>query len=158
MHFVDDVDFELPLGRRVPHVVAQLAHFIDAVVARAVDFQHIETVAAGDFLAVVAYAARAYGRPFDAIQRLRQDSRRRGFANAARPDKQIGVSQAVLFDRVFQRARDVRLADQIVECLRAIFSGENLVAHAFNLTASSKLAKALEIRNKSVGLTAAPYS
>ena len=43
------------------------------------------------------------------------------------------MSQAVLRDRILQRTRDMRLADQIVERLGAIFSGENLVTHAFNL-------------------------
>ena len=46
VHFVDDVDLELPFARRVTHVVAQLAHLLDAVVARAVDFENVEAVAA----------------------------------------------------------------------------------------------------------------
>ena len=59
VHFVDDVDLELRLGRRVANVVAQLAHLLDAVVARAVDLEHVEAVAAGDLLAAIAHAARA---------------------------------------------------------------------------------------------------
>jgi hypothetical protein len=47
------------------------------------------------------------------------------------------VSKPVLCDRVFQRARDVRLPHQIVEGLGTIFSGENLVTHAINLNASA---------------------
>jgi len=44
------------------------------------------------------------------------------------------VGEPVLRDRVFQRARHVRLPDQIVKSLWSIFSGENLVTHAINLT------------------------
>ena len=44
------------------------------------------------------------------------------------------MRKAVLGDRIFQRARDVRLANQIIENLGTVFSRENLVAHAFNLT------------------------
>ena len=46
VHFVDDVDLEMPFARRVADVVAQLAHLLDAVVARAIDLEHIEAVAA----------------------------------------------------------------------------------------------------------------
>ena len=133
MHFVDDVDLELALGRRITNVVAQLAHLFDAVVARAVDLEHVETVAAGDFLAAVAYAAGCDGRPVNAIERFGQDARGRGFADSARPDEKIGVREPILLDRVLQRPRDVLLADEIVERLRAVFSRKNLVAHAPNL-------------------------
>ena len=44
------------------------------------------------------------------------------------------MGQAVLRDRIFQRARDVWLPDQIIESLGPIFSRENLVAHGLNLT------------------------
>ena len=48
MHFVDEINLVSPFGRRVAHVVAQFAHVFDAVVARAVDLDDIETVAAGN--------------------------------------------------------------------------------------------------------------
>ena len=133
VHFVDDVDLEMPFARRVTHVVAQLAHLLDAVVARAVDLEHVEAVARRDFLAAIANAARRHGRAVHAIERLRQDARRRSFPDPARADEEIGVGEAVLLDRVLERARHVRLPDEIVERLRPIFSRENLIAHAPNL-------------------------
>jgi len=45
------------------------------------------------------------------------------------------MGKPVLRDSVFQRARDVDLPYQIIEDLRPVFSGENLVTHAFNLNA-----------------------
>ena len=45
------------------------------------------------------------------------------------------MGQAILRHRVFEGARDVGLADQIVKRLRPIFSRENFVAHALNLNA-----------------------
>jgi hypothetical protein len=39
------------------------------------------------------------------------------------------VREPVLRHRIFQRARDVILADQVVKRLRPILSGENLVIH-----------------------------
>ena len=44
------------------------------------------------------------------------------------------MREPVLGDRIFQRTRDVRLPDQIVKGLGPIFSSENFVAHALNLT------------------------
>jgi hypothetical protein len=130
VHLVDEIDFVTPFGRRIPNVLAQLAHVLDAVVTCAVDFDHVETVAASDLAAVVAHTAWRNRRALNAIKRLCQNSCRRSFANAARANKKIRVREPVLRHRIFQRARDVGLADQIVKRLRAILSGENLVIHA----------------------------
>ena len=73
------------------------------------------------------------GRSVHAIERLGQDARRRGLADAARSDKQVGMREPVLLDRILERARDVRLSDEIVERLRSIFAGKNLIAHGPNL-------------------------
>ena len=129
MHLVDEIDFVTPFGRRIPNVLAQLAHVLDAVVACAVDFDHVETVAAGDLAAVIAHAAWRNRRAFDAVERLCQNSCRRSFANSTRANKKIRVREPVLRHRIFQRARDVSLTDQIVKRLRPILSGENLVIH-----------------------------
>src|SRR5262249_56921129 len=97
------------------------------------DFDHVEAIAAGDLAAVITRAAWRNRRAFDAVERLRQNSCRRSFANTARADKKIRVRETVLRHRIFQRARDVSLANQIVKRLRSILSGENLVTHAVNL-------------------------
>ena len=47
------------------------------------------------------------------------------------------MRKPVLRHRIFQRARDVGLADQIVKCLGPILSGENLVIHLMNLIVMS---------------------
>ena len=44
------------------------------------------------------------------------------------------MGEPVLSDRIFQRPRDVWLPDQIVKSLGPVFSGEDFVAHALNLT------------------------
>ena len=63
------------------------------------------------------------------IERFSQDPRGRCFPRPARPDEKIGVSEAILLDRIFERACDVRLPDNIVERLGPVFAGKNLVAH-----------------------------
>jgi len=68
VHFVDDVDLETGLRRRVAHVVAQLAHVINAAVARAIDLDYVEAVAPGDLQAVVAFSTWRDSRAFDAVE------------------------------------------------------------------------------------------
>ena len=134
MHFVDQINFVTAFGRRVTHVIAQLADVFHAVIACTVDLDDVETVTTSDLATIVADAARSHRRPLFTIERFRQDSCGRCFPDAARSDEQIGVCEPVLLNRILERARHMGLADQIVECLGAIFAREDLVGHALNLT------------------------
>ena len=51
------------------------------------------------------------------------------------------MGQPVLLNGVFQRLRDVPLANEIIESLGAIFAGENLIAHFANLVGSLRQAR-----------------
>jgi len=51
VHFVDDVDLEGALGRRVLAVLAQVTDLIDRIVGRPVDLDHIHAVSSHDRLA-----------------------------------------------------------------------------------------------------------
>jgi hypothetical protein len=61
------------------------------------------------------------------IQRFRQKSGGRCFADAARAAKQICVMQAVVFDRVAQSARNRFLTGNFFKRLRSPFAGNNLI-------------------------------
>jgi len=98
-----------------------------------IDLEYIEAVSGRDFLAAVAHSAGRNSRTVHAIERLRQDARRRCFADAAGSDEQIGVRETILLDRILQRSRDMRLPDEIVKSLGTIFSGKDLVTHRLNL-------------------------
>src|SRR5262249_714832 len=76
VHFVDEVNFVTAFGRRIPNVLAQLANVLDAVVACTVDFDDVETVAAGDLATVIAHPAWSNRRAFDAVEGLCQNSGR----------------------------------------------------------------------------------
>ena len=73
MHFIDEIDFVTTFCRSITHIVAQLADIFDAVIARAVDFDDIKTIASGNFPAVVALSAWRDRRAFLAVERFRQD-------------------------------------------------------------------------------------
>ena len=66
-------------------------------------------------------------RAVGAIEALGEDAGDGGFARAARADEQVGMGDAVLGDGVAQRLRDVLLADDILEPLRAVFARYDLV-------------------------------
>jgi hypothetical protein len=127
---VNDVDLELRIGGRVFARLAQLAHLLDAVVARAVNLQHVERTAFGDFHAAQIGVVKIHLRPAGAVQAFGEDAGDGGLAGAARPAEKVGVRDALLRDGVGERLRDVLLPDDVGETLRAVFAGDDLVAHA----------------------------
>ena len=82
------------------HGFAQFAHLLDAVVAGAVDFQHIERAAFGDFLALGIVVVEIDLGSAGAVQALGEDARDGRFARAARAAEQIGMGDALLLDGV----------------------------------------------------------
>jgi hypothetical protein len=129
VHLVDQIDAILPAGREEADILPQVADLFDAIVARAVDFEDIEAVAAGNFAAGIAFAARILGRAFDAIERLGKNAGGGRFAHPARSDKKISVGQPVALHRIAQGAHHGVLTEDLFESLRTVFAGENLVAH-----------------------------
>ena len=68
MHFVDQVDLVTPLGRCVSNVLTELPDVVDTVIAGTINLDDIETVAAGNLAAVIAFSARRHGRSLHAIE------------------------------------------------------------------------------------------
>ncbi len=87
MDLVDDVDFVAALRGGVADVVAQVAHLLDAVVRGAVDLEHVEAAALGDFDADVLLRIELGGRPVLGLERLGQDARGGGLAVPRGPTK-----------------------------------------------------------------------
>jgi len=109
VNLVNDVDLKFAAGREA-HIIAEFANLIDAIVARAVDFQHIEVDPLRNLPAGITDSARVDGRAMDAVHGLGQNAGRGGFARTAGPDKKVSVSQALLLNRVLQRSNDMILA------------------------------------------------
>src|SRR5207248_7245132 len=89
VHFVDDVDFEFRIGGHVFAGLPQLAHLLDTVVARAVDFQNVERTALGDLLAARVIFVEIYFWSVRAIEAFSENPGDRGLAGAARTAKEI---------------------------------------------------------------------
>ncbi len=131
VHLVDDVDLAPQLRGLVADTVTELADVVDAVVGRAVDLEVVDRGAGGDGLARRADAARRRRRALLTAERLGQHAGRGGLADAACAAEQKGVVDALLGERVRQRARHVLLPDDVVEGLRPVLACEDEVRHGF---------------------------
>ena len=130
VNFVNDVDLERRIGGRVFAGLAEFADLLHAVITRAVNFQHVERAAFGDFLHARIIVIEIHLRAAGAVQAFGEDAGNRGFPCAARPAEQVSVRDTFLGDGVGERLGDVFLADDIGETLRAVFSGDDLITHA----------------------------
>jgi hypothetical protein len=143
--FVDDVDFKITARWCEADIISKLPNLVDAVVAGTVDFEHVEADTLGNLPTRVADSARIDGRTMNAVQRLGQDPGRRRFTSSARADKKVGVSNTLLLNCIFQRLNDVILAENVVEYLGPIFSGEDLVTHADNVVSCPRRGQDLKV-------------
>ena len=128
--FVDDEHLVAVAHRRDrERLDDDLADGVDAGVGGAVDLEDVQVAAFGDLHARIADAARVARRSVDAVQRPRQDARRRRLADAARAGEDERLREPAAGDRVLQRIDDAALADDVLELLRTPFAGESYVGH-----------------------------
>ena len=129
---VDDVHLVAAVDRRVADLVAQLADVVDAAVGGGVHLDHVERRRGGDRPAAFAHAAGRDGRLGDhvlgvgprAVERLGQDLGHARLAGAARPGEDVGVGDGSATHGVLQGLRDVVLAGDLGEGLRAVLAVE----------------------------------
>src|SRR5690606_37529905 len=126
--FVNDVHAIAPLRRRYLDLINDgFADFFHLRVGSRVNLDEIhQSGVARDAEAEVARVARRGGGALLAIETLGEQARGGGFAGAARPAEEIGMSDAqrLAGERVAQSLRDVLLSHVILEGLRAIFAVE----------------------------------
>ncbi len=131
MGFVENVNLEAVARGAIARGLAQLANFVNAAIGGGVDFDHVHGISGANFDAGIANSARLGDRLVRraAVQRHRQNARDGGLADAAMSAENVAVGGASLLDGVFQGAGDVVLPDDFGEFLRAVFAGQDLVAH-----------------------------
>ncbi len=137
VHFVDHIDLEARIDRRVHRAFQQRRHLVDAAIARRIHLEIIDEAPFIDLPARAAHAARRGGHARFAVERLREDARERRLADAARAREQVGVMQAAAVECVRERTNDVLLADERREGFRPPFACENLIGHAEIVSATS---------------------
>ena len=134
--FVDDVDLVAGARRRIAHAVVDLAHIIDAGMGCRVHFQHVHVPAFHDRLAMHARHRHVNGRPLNrsirqfVIQGAGEDSRGRGFSDAAHPGQNPRLRYPAGFEGVRNGADHRFLADQIVEAGGTVFPRQHAIVLA----------------------------
>ncbi|CAB3758216.1 hypothetical protein LMG29542_03263 [Paraburkholderia humisilvae] len=129
VHFVDHIDLEARIDRRIHRALEQRGHFVDPAIARRIHFDIVDEAPFVDLPARAAHAARRGGDARLTVERLREDARQRGLADAACSGEQIGVMQAAAVERMRERAHDVLLSDERREIFRPPLACENLIGH-----------------------------
>ena len=127
MDFVDDENLVAVADRRDAEAGDDdVADLFDLGIGRGVDLEDVDVAALSDLDAGVADSARIRGRPLDAVQRARENPRRRGLADAARPGEDKRLRDPLRRNRVAERLGDAALADDVIEPLRPPFAGDYL--------------------------------
>ena len=130
VNFVDNVDFVARRNRGVAHLFDDLAHVIDPGVRCRVHLDHVDMAAFGNRNAGLTHTARINRRPAlpirpNAVQRLGDQPRGRGFTDPPYPGHQKRMGQPVARDSVGKGAHHRFLSDQFGKGLRAIFARQH---------------------------------
>ena len=133
--FVDDVNFVACRNGRIAHSLNNLTDIINAGVARGIHFDNIDMATFGNRHTRLAGAARinrwaTLPVRTNAVQRLGNQSRRRGFPDTADTSHQKRMRQTVAFDRIAKRLHHRILADKLGKGPRTILTRENAVGSA----------------------------
>ena len=138
VHFIDHVDLVARVAGRVRGPLQQRHHVVHTAVAGGIHLDVVDEAAGVDRRAGVADVAGC-GRHVTAavepgaVQRLGQDARQRGLADATRAGEQVGVVKLLAGQRMAERAHHVVLTDQRGEIARAPLARENLIRHDHSL-------------------------
>ena len=130
--FVDDEDLAAVARRRVGHDLDEVARLIHLAVRGAVDLESIERAALEhlDARGALAAGSRRWAIGRVAVDGRREETRRGGLADAARPREEIRVRQPVGGDGVRQRPDDLLLADDVRERARPPLAGEGNIGRS----------------------------
>ena len=126
---VDDEDLSPVARRRVRHDFDEIARLVHLPVRGAVDLEGVERAALEHLHARRARAAGSRRRAVEraAVDRGREEARRRRLADAARARKKVCVRQPVGGNRVREGADDLVLPHDVRERARPPFPGEGNV-------------------------------
>ena len=150
MHFVDDIDLFLPHRRRILDAFPQFPDAVHAVVGCRIDLDDIHkspvlyshtvgTMAARPFVILFKFAVT---RCSEAVDRLGQDAGRGGFSRSTGSAKEIGMTDRICSDLIFQDFYDMLLPEDFAENLRPLGTVKCCI-HDFSLscTANKELRK-----------------
>ena len=129
MDFVDHEHFVLADHRRVLSLFQKIADVIDTGIRSRIDFNHIHRMTARNIETAFALSTRNQRITARAVQRFRQDACRGRFTDTTGSRKKERMMQTTADDCIFNRLRDMLLANQIVERFRSPFARHCNISH-----------------------------
>ena len=129
VHLVDEVHLVTAAGRRELDVVHQVACLVYLRTGCSIHLEQVDEPARVDLDARAALAARLRGDAGIAIDAFREDSSKRRLADPTGAGEEEGVVESIRVQRIDERARDVRLPDELLEVAGTPLSGKHLIAH-----------------------------
>ena len=131
MHLVDDVDLVFTLGGRISHLVPDLTNVVYAVVGGCVDFYYIHGSACRYRAAGRARSAGIAIHRVFTVHRPGEDLRNRCFSGTPGTAKQVGMSDSVCIDLIFQCDYNVILSPDVAKLCRPKLPVEGHIRHVF---------------------------
>src|SRR5438270_760257 len=122
MRLVKHVHLVLPGRRRHHDFFTQVTNAVYTSIGGRVDLDDVEGVARGNLTALLAHVAWLTIDRSATIDRFCQQTRGAGFACSPRSREEVGMGKFTAAERVFERANDGFLTNEITESLRTPFS------------------------------------
>lgn len=129
--FVDDVHLVPTRHRGVFGVIAKLSNIVNRIVRCSVDLDDVNAASLEHVCTRGTLVAWLVFDTVGAIQRTRQNPGAGSLANAPGSGEHIGMMNAPLTDRIFQRRRNMLLSDDIGKPEWTPFSGRDDVTLLF---------------------------
>ena len=111
------------------NIFADVARFFHLRMSRGVDLNHVHTGFIGNCFAGGAFAAGLPVHRVFTVESFGENTRRSGFADTARSDKQICMGDPSRYNRIAQSPGYMFLPDHVGKTLRTPFSGCYLICH-----------------------------
>ena len=129
MHFIDNINLILSLSGRVRYFIHNLTDIVHAVVGCRVDFDHVHGRPGGNRLTYGTFSAGTSVYGIFTIYRPCKNFGNRGFTGTTGARKQIGMSDTVCLNLVFQGRYNMLLPFDILEFRRAELSVKSCIRH-----------------------------
>ena len=126
VRFVKHINLVLTRGGRHHDLFAQVTDAVNTTIGSGINLDDIERVASGNLTALLALVA---GFPIDwmtTIDGFSQETGSTRLAGSSRAGEEIGMCEVTITERVFERANDRFLPNEVTESLRTPFAVERL--------------------------------
>ena len=129
VHLIHQVNLVSSTRWRVLHVIQQLASILDLGAGSCIDFDQVNETPFIDFHTGGTHAAGFRTDTRFTVERFGEDTRHGGLTHTARASEQISMVQAVIVQRIDQRAKHMLLPHHLGKLSRPPFTRQNLITH-----------------------------